>query len=127
VIASLWIAPQVLATLDSRDNETAVASAEAAVARDRSRFDEISGTVSRQPSIIEEQPAAVASARAKLVFAQADARRFGNLAVTGAGTLREHQQADTTFQQEQASLDSAEASLEAARANSDAIRPPIPI
>ena len=34
---------QVLATLDPRDNETAVASAEAAVARDKSRFDEISG------------------------------------------------------------------------------------
>ena len=59
---------QVLATLDPRDNETALASAEAAVARDRSRFDEISATVSRQPSIIEEQQAAVASARAKARF-----------------------------------------------------------
>ena len=113
---------QALATLDPRDNETAVASAEAAVARDRSRFDEISGTVSRQPSIKEEQQAAVASARAKLVFAQADAHRFGNLAVTGAGTLQEHQQADTTLQQGQASLDSAEASLEAARRQLDVLK-----
>jgi membrane fusion protein (multidrug efflux system) len=76
---------QVLATLDPRDNETALASAEAAVARDRSQLDEISATVSRQPSIIAEQQAAVASARAKLAFAQADARRYGNLAATGAG------------------------------------------
>jgi membrane fusion protein, multidrug efflux system len=106
---------QVLATLDPRDNETALASAEAAVARDRSQFDEISEAVSRQPSIIEEQQAAVASARAKFTFVQADARRFDNLAVTGAGTVQEHQQADTALQQGQASLDSAQASLEAAR------------
>src|SRR6202790_2363831 len=96
---------QVLATLDPRDNETAVAAAEAAVARDRSQFDEISATVSRQPSIVAEQQAAVAAARAKLTFAQADARRYGNLAATGAGTTQEHQQADATLQQGQASLD----------------------
>jgi membrane fusion protein, multidrug efflux system len=113
---------QVLATLDPRDDETALASAEAAVARDRSQFDEISANVSRQPSIIEEQQAAVASARATLAFAQADARRYGNLAATGAGTTREHQQADATLQQGQASLDSAEASLDAARRQLDVLK-----
>jgi len=114
-------AGQVLATLDPRDNETALASAEAAVARDRSRLDEISTTVSRQPSIIEEQQAAVASARAKLAFAQEDARRYGNLAATGAGTAQEHQQADTTLQQGQASLDGAQAALDAARRQLDVL------
>jgi membrane fusion protein, multidrug efflux system len=113
---------QVLATLDPRDNETAVAAAEAAVARDRSQFDELSATVSRQPSIIAEQQAAVASARARLAFAQADARRYGNLAVTGAGTMQEHQRADSALQQDQASLDSAEASLEAARRQLDVLK-----
>jgi membrane fusion protein, multidrug efflux system len=113
---------QVLATLDPRDNETALASAEAAVARDRSRLDEISATVSRQPSIIEEQQAAVAAARAKLTFAQDNARRYGNLAVTGAGTTQEHQQADTTLAQAQASLDGADASLDAARRQLDVLR-----
>jgi membrane fusion protein (multidrug efflux system) len=113
---------QVLATLDPRDNETALASAKAAVARDRSQLDEISATVSRQPSIIAEQQAAVASARAKLAFAQADARRYGNLAATGAGTTREHQQADSTLQQGQASLDGAEASLDAARRQLDVLK-----
>jgi membrane fusion protein (multidrug efflux system) len=114
-------AGQVLATLDPRDNETALASAEAAVARDRSQLDEISRTVSRQPSIIEEQQAAVAAARAKLAFAQDDARRYGNLAATGAGTTQERQQADTTLQQGQDSLDSAEASLDAARRQLDVL------
>jgi membrane fusion protein (multidrug efflux system) len=113
---------QVLATLDPSDNETAVASAEAAVARDRSLSDEISANVSRQPSIIEEQQAAVASARARLTFAQDNARRYGNLAATGAGTTQEHQQADTTLAQAQASLDSADASLDAARRQLDVLR-----
>jgi membrane fusion protein, multidrug efflux system len=113
---------QVLATLDPRDNETAVAAAEAAVTRDRSQFDEIGATVARQPSIVAEQQAAVASARAKLAFAQADARRYGNLATTGAGTMREHQQADSTLQQGQASLDGAEASLDAARRQLDVLK-----
>jgi membrane fusion protein (multidrug efflux system) len=113
---------QVLATLDPRDNETAVATAEAAVARDRSQFDQIDATVSRQPSIVEEQQAAVASARAKLAFAQSDARRYGNLATTGAGTMREHQEADSTLAQGQASLDGAEASLDAARRQLDVLK-----
>jgi len=113
---------QVLATLDPRDNETALASAEAAMARDRSKLDEISAMMSRQPSIIQGQQAAVASARARLAFAQADARRYGNLATTGAGTVREHQEADSTLQQDQASLDSAEASLDAARRQVDVLK-----
>jgi membrane fusion protein (multidrug efflux system) len=113
---------QVLTTLDPRDNETAVASAEAAVARAKSQFDEISANVSRQPSIIAEQQAAVVSARAKLAFAQADARRYGNLATSGAGTMREHQEADSSLTQGQASLDGAEASLEAARRQLDVLK-----
>jgi membrane fusion protein, multidrug efflux system len=112
---------RLLATLDPRDNETAVASAEAAVARDRSQLDEISTTVSRQPSIIEEQRAAVAAARAKLSFAQDNARRFGNLATTGAGSMLEHQQADTTLAQDQAMLDGAEALLDATRRQLDVL------
>src|SRR4029077_8407636 len=71
---------------------------------------------------IEEQQAAIASARAKLAFAQDNARRFGNLATTGAGSMQERQQADTTLAQDQASLDSAEASLDAARRQLDVLR-----
>jgi membrane fusion protein, multidrug efflux system len=105
---------QVLVTLDPRDNETAVAAAQATLARDRATFDEVSANVIRQTPIIEEQKAAVASAAARLQLAHDDARRYGNLATTGAGTVRQHQEADTTLQQDQASLDSAQASLDAA-------------
>ena len=113
---------QVLATLDPHDNETALESAEAAVMRDKSQLDEVSTTVLRQPSIIKEQQAAVASARAKLAFAQDNARRFGNLATTGAGSMQEHQQADTTLAQDQAALDGVEASLDAANRQLDVLR-----
>jgi membrane fusion protein (multidrug efflux system) len=115
-------AGEVLATLDPRDNETALASAEATVARDQSVFDEISANVARQPAIIDEQQAAVASARAALAFAQDDARRYGNLATTGAGSTQEHQRADSALQQSQATLDSAEASLDAARRQLDVLK-----
>jgi membrane fusion protein, multidrug efflux system len=114
-------AGQVLATLDPRDNQTAVASAEAALARDSAQFSEMSADVARQPSLIEEQESAVASAQARLAFAQANARRYGNLAATGAGTLQEHQQADTALRQEQSSLDSSQASLHAARLQLDVL------
>jgi membrane fusion protein (multidrug efflux system) len=114
-------AGQVLATLDPRDNRTAVASAEAALARDSAQFSEVSADVARQPSLIEEQQSAVASARARLAFSEANARRYGNLAVTGAGTVQEHQQADTALQQDQAALDSSQASLEAARRQLDVL------
>ena len=107
-------AGEVLATLDPRDNQTAVASAEAALARDMAQLGEVSANIARQPSIIDEQRSALASARARLAFSQADARRYGNLAVTGAGTMQEHQQADTALQQDQASLVSSQASLDAA-------------
>jgi membrane fusion protein, multidrug efflux system len=105
---------QMLVTLDPRDNETAIAAAQATLARDRATFDEVSANVIRQISIIEEQKAAVASAAASLQLAHDDARRYGNLATTGAGTVRQHQEADTTLQQDQASLNSAQASLDAA-------------
>jgi membrane fusion protein (multidrug efflux system) len=114
-------AGQVLATLDPRDNQTAVASAEAALARDSAQFSEMSAAVARQPSLIEEQQSAVVSAQARLAFAQANARRYGNLAATGAGTLQEHQQADTALRQEQSSLDSSQASLNAARLQLDVL------
>jgi len=115
-------AGQVLVTLDPRDYETAVAAAQAAVERDKAQFADASATLARQPPIIEEQEANVASARAKLVFAERDARRFGNLAQTGAGTVQQEQQADTSLQQARAQLQGSMASADAAKKQLDVIR-----
>ena len=112
-------AGETLATLDPRDYETNVASAEAAVERDLAQIGGVSADVSRQPAIIGEQQASVDSARARLAFAEADARRFTNLATTGAGSNQQRQQADTALEQDKAQLAGAQASLEAARRQLD--------
>ena len=115
-------AGQVLVTLDPRDYETAVAAAQAAVERDKAEYADASATLARQPPIIEEQEGNAAAARARLAFAEHDARRFGNLAQTGAGTIQQQQQADTNLQELRAQLQSATASLEAAKKQLDVIR-----
>jgi membrane fusion protein (multidrug efflux system) len=115
-------AGQVLVTLDPRDYETAVAAAQAAVERDKAQYADASATLARQPPIIEEQEGNAAVARARLAFAEHDARRFGNLAQTGAGTIQQQQQADTNLQESRAQLQSTTASLEAAKKQLDVIR-----
>ncbi len=113
---------QVLVTLDPRYYETAVAAAQAAVERDKAQYADASATLARQPPIIEEQEGNAAAARARLAFAEHDARRFGNLAQTGAGTIQQQQQADTNLQESRAQLQSATASLEAANKQLDVLR-----
>ena len=113
---------QILVTLDPRDYETAVATAQAAVERDRAQLADASATLARQPPIIEEQDGNVAAARARLAFAERDARRFGNLAQTGAGTVQQEQQADTNLQQTRAQLQSALAAADAAKKQIDVIK-----
>jgi len=115
-------AGQRLVTLDPRDYENAVATAQAAVERDRAQYADASATLARQPPIIEEQEGNVAAARARLAFAERDAHRFDNLAPTGAGTVQQQQQADTTLQQSRAQLQSALAALDAARKQIDVIK-----
>jgi len=115
-------AGQLLVTLDPRDYETAVAAAQATVERDKAEYADASATLARQPPIIEEQEGNAAAARARLAFAEHDARRFGNLAQTGAGTIQQQQQADTNLQQSRAQLQSATASLDAAKKQLDVIR-----
>ena len=69
-------AGQVLVTLDPRDYETAVASAEAALGRDSAQLAEVTATLARQPAFINQQEAEVATAQAQLAFAEPNARRY---------------------------------------------------
>jgi membrane fusion protein (multidrug efflux system) len=108
-------AGQVLATIDPRDYQTALDLAEATLERDRAQLADVVTNVARQPSLIDQQQAAVASAQARLDFARLDARRFDNLAISGAGTTQQRQQADADLRQGQAALQSAQAALEASR------------
>jgi membrane fusion protein, multidrug efflux system len=115
-------AGQVLVTLDPRDYETAVATEQAAVERDKAQYADATATLARQPPIIEEQEGNVAAVQARLAFAERDARRFGNLALTGAGTVQQEQEADTSLRQSRAQLQSALAALDAAKKQLDVIK-----
>jgi membrane fusion protein (multidrug efflux system) len=115
-------AGQLLVTIDDRDYRASLDQAEAALAADRAQVDQASAQVARQPSIIRQSQAQVDAARAKLGLSRADSVRYSNLAATGAGTFQQHQQADTTEQQDRASLESAEADLDASRHQLDALK-----
>jgi len=114
-------AGQLLLQLDDRDFRTALAQAQATLASDQARVAEAAAEVARQPSQIRQAQAQVASADARLGLSNTDADRYSNLAATGAGTVQQHQQADTTRRQDQASLQSASAELTAQRRQLDAL------
>jgi membrane fusion protein, multidrug efflux system len=115
-------AGQLLVTIDDRDYRAALDRAEATLAADRAQVDQASAQVARQPSLIAQAEAQVYAARAKLGLSEADAQRFTNLARSGAGTVQQHQQADATLRQDQASLKQAEANLSAARHQLDGLK-----
>ncbi len=102
-------AGQVLSTIDDRDFRTALANDEALLSRDQGQAADDAAQIARLPSQVAASQAAVASSAAQLVFAQANARRYRNLASTGAGSFQERQQADMALRQAQASLAGAQA------------------
>lgn len=106
---------QLLATLDDRDYQASLDRANAALARDMANETNAGADVARQPAEIARAQAAVDSARAQLTFTLTNARRYTNLASTGAGTTQQQQSADMSVQQDRASLRSAQAGLEAAQ------------
>ncbi|WP_246689561.1 HlyD family secretion protein [Methylobacterium sp. WL116] len=107
---------QVLVELDDRDYRAVVASADANLARDRAMVVNAAASLTRQGPVIEQARAQVKTAEAQLTFSESDAKRYEYLATTGSGTIKTHQQADSTLLQSRAALDGAKASLEAAQA-----------
>jgi membrane fusion protein (multidrug efflux system) len=115
-------AGQKLVMLDPRDQQTALDVAKAAIARDTAQVGNASANVARQPALITEQEATVAQMQARLGFALADQKRYGNLASTGAGTTQQRQQADAAVAEDRASLAAAQAALQASRRQLDVLR-----
>ena len=114
-------AGQLLATIDPRDLQTALDQALAARAADVARVHQADAQIERQPALIRQAEAQVQSALAKLTLAQADQRRFANLAETGAGTVQQHQQADAALRETQATLAQAQAERSSQRHQLDAL------
>jgi membrane fusion protein (multidrug efflux system) len=100
---------QLMVALDERDYRAALDQALAALAGDRAHVAEAAAELRRQPPLIVEARSQVGAAAAHLSLSQADTRRYANLAVTGAGTAQQAQQASVTRDQDLASLTSARA------------------
>ena len=106
-------AGDLLLRLDDRDYRTALEQAQADLRGDQARVAEAAAQLARQPALVRQAQAQAASARAKLGLSGLDARRFTNLAASGAGTVQQRQQADTTLSQDRAGLEAARAEVTA--------------
>ena len=102
---------QLLALIDDRDYRTAVDQASAGLQADRANAGQTTGEVIRQPTMIEEARAQLASSTAQLAFARANAARYRSAAAAGADTDQNRQQADLQLRQAEASVASQQASL----------------
>jgi membrane fusion protein (multidrug efflux system) len=111
----------VLATIDDRDLQTALAQASAARRTAEAQIANIDAQLRHQQSLIEEAQAHQASTRAAQVYAGQERARFGELARTGAGTVQMAQQTTSLAQQREADVADANATLAAARQQLDVL------
>ncbi|WP_295479274.1 HlyD family secretion protein [uncultured Pseudomonas sp.] len=112
-------AGQVLARIDDRDLQAALAAAEAEQQAAVARRDEIRALLERQDSVIARAQAALKASQAAVTFAAQERTRYEHLAGAGAGTLQNAQQARTRIETANAQRTSAQASLEAERKQVD--------
>jgi len=105
---------QLLVKLDPRDYLATVANAQAAMERDEARVSSAAASVQRQPDLIAQVQGNVPSSEARLVVAIANATRYKNLALTGAGTTQNDQQAASVLKQAEQDLIAAKAASQAA-------------
>ena len=91
-------AGQLLARIDDRDLQTAVAAAEAEVQAATARRDEASALLQRQDSVIAKARAALLASQAAVTFAAQARTRDEHLAGSGAGTLQNAPQARTRIE-----------------------------
>lgn len=112
-------AGDLLAVIDDRDLRVAVDSAKAQVMSSRAAISSLHARLARQETDIRQARAVVDADEASLVLAQADLKRYRNLAADGSGTLQAQQQAETQLRIQQATREKDIAALQAARQQID--------
>jgi len=100
---------QLLAVIDPRDYQNAVAAADATLADDHA-------LVTLQQAKIAAAAAAVQGDAARFAFAEQNQRRYANLSRTGASPRQISDQADTDLAASRAAIDADNANLAAAQA-----------
>jgi membrane fusion protein, multidrug efflux system len=107
-------AGQLLARIDDRDYQTALAQAQANVAAAQADVDNLNASLTEQQAVIAQARATIEVDKANLTFMQQDDDRYATLAKQGSGTVQAAQQALSKRNIAQANLDRDAASLDAA-------------
>lgn len=107
---------QVIARIDPRDYQIAVADAQAQLAAAQATAKNLDAQIAAQRSRIGASEAQVAQSQAALRFAQQEATRSRTLVQRGTGTVQRQQQTTSALAQEQAGRERAADTLDAARA-----------
>ncbi|TRX73188.1 HlyD family secretion protein [Pseudomonas mangiferae] len=115
-------AGQVLAQIDDRDYQAALAAARAQTQVAEARLQDARATLERQAALIEQAQAAVAADQAEQAFAEHELSRHERLAREGAGTVQNAQQARSRIDKARASLARSRASLLATRKQVDVLQ-----
>jgi membrane fusion protein (multidrug efflux system) len=112
----------VIARIDDRDYRIALDQAEAQVAAAQASIENIDAQLQVQQAQISANEAQVEQAQAALLFAQQQAKRYQDLAKTGAGTIQNEQQYSSQLRQQQAALASAQATHKLAQRQIEALK-----
>ena len=115
-------AGDVIARIDDRDYQVALAQDEADLDKSKASLEGVASALIQQQARIVEARADVANARASLDFAGQEATRYNDLYARGAGTTQRSQQATSDLAVKRAVLDKANASYDAAQKQIDALR-----
>jgi membrane fusion protein (multidrug efflux system) len=107
----------VLARIDPRDYQTAIASATANLENAQATAANIDAQLNEQKSSIAQAQAAVDADQAAVTFAQQELARYADLARAAVGTVQRQQQAQSDVTQRRAALERDKAALQAALAH----------
>ncbi|HTP83479.1 MAG TPA: HlyD family secretion protein [Alphaproteobacteria bacterium] len=115
-------AGQVLARIDDRDFQTALAQAKADVATAEAEIRNLAAQIELQNSLVAQAEASLAGSHAAAQFAKTDAQRFHTLRRQGFASVEKDDQAATLVSQTTAAVQHDEAALAAARQQIDVLR-----
>jgi membrane fusion protein (multidrug efflux system) len=112
---------QLLARIDDRDFEAALAQARADVDASEAAVRNLDAQIALQQPIIEQESADAAAAEANLKFAQEEQARYDGLMKTGSGTIQRAQQTDAALREKTAQLQHGKSGLLAAQKKVDVL------
>ncbi len=115
-------AGELLARIDDKDLQAALAASQAEVQAAAARRDEADALLQRQASVIAQAMAALQASQAAVTFAEQERTRYEHLAGAGAGTVQNAQQARTRIDTANAQHTSAGATLAAERKQVDILK-----